>query len=391
MTEAIKKGYKHTELGVIPKDWNVKKLGEIAKISRGASPRPIEDPIYFDDKSDIGWVRISDVTRSNKYLLNTEQKLSLEGIKKSRPVNKNNLIMSICATVGRPIITKIDVCIHDGFVVFDKLQENQEYTYYYLSSIENNWSKHGQTGSQMNLNTTLINNGIISLPKSSQEQSLIASVLSDTDALIESLNKLITKKKNIKQGAMQELLTGKRRLPGFKGEWDYCSFENTWQKLYPKSKISSGDGDSQGDFMLFVSGAENKRIDTVLYKNMEALIFSDGGIFNVRFFKGDFSVTDHCVTLNLNQSNGFYYYWLTLNQKMLDLQTFKGSGLRNLNKKELAKVEVPKPSLQEQSAIAQVLSDMDAEIEELEKKRDKYLKLKTGIMQQLLTGRIRLK
>jgi len=118
----IKKGYKQTELGVIPENWEVKKISNIAKITRGASPRPINSPIWFDEKSKTGWVRISDVTKSIKILKYTTQKLSELGIKHSRYVEKNNLIMSICATVGRPILTEIDVCIHDGFVVFSDLK-----------------------------------------------------------------------------------------------------------------------------------------------------------------------------------------------------------------------------------------------------------------------------
>ena len=193
-------------------EWNLKKLSDIANITRGASPRPIGNPRWFDEKSEIGWVRISDVTKSRKHLFNTVQKLSSDGIRNSRPVNKNSLIMSICATVGRPILTKIDVCIHDGFVVFDKLHENIEFTYYYLLSIESKWSRHGQTGSQMNLNTTLINNEKIPIPKSPNEQSAIAEILSDMDAEIESLEQKRDKYLNLKAGMMQQLLTGRIRL-----------------------------------------------------------------------------------------------------------------------------------------------------------------------------------
>src|SRR5262249_26578926 len=97
-------------------EWNVKRLGELAKIQRGASPRPIDSPIWFDESSSVGWVRISDVTSAGMYLRETTQRLSPLGVQNSRPVSRGSLIMSICATVGRPIITDVDVCIHDGFV-----------------------------------------------------------------------------------------------------------------------------------------------------------------------------------------------------------------------------------------------------------------------------------
>ncbi len=204
-------GYKQTDVGVIPQDWEVKTLGEIADVFRGASPRPIENPIWFDDNSHVGWVRISDVTKSMKYLFETQQNLSKEGINQSRFVKKDSLIMSICATVGRPIITKKTVCIHDGFVVFDRPKGKIEYLYYYLSHVENRWSNEGQTGSQMNLNTGIIQNLKFAYPPLA-EQKAIAQVLSDMDAEISMLEEKRDKYKRVKLGMMQELLTGKIRL-----------------------------------------------------------------------------------------------------------------------------------------------------------------------------------
>lgn len=192
--------------------WVVKKLSEVSEIKRGASPRPINSPIWFDEKSRVSWVRISDVTRSVKFLNRTSQKLSESGIKHSRFVSRNSLIMSICATVGRPILTKIDVCIHDGFVVFANLKIETEYLYYFLISIEKEWSKNGQTGSQMNLNTGIIDSQIITYPIEKLEQTRIATIFSDIDNEIAALEIKLIKYKQIKQGMMQTLLTGRIRL-----------------------------------------------------------------------------------------------------------------------------------------------------------------------------------
>ena len=191
--------------------WETKRLGKIAKIQRGASPRPIDSPIWFDENSPIGWVRISDVTRSGMFLQETSQRLSPLGVAHSRPVPTGSLIMSICATVGRPVITQIDVCIHDGFVVLDNPQADQLFLYYVLKWIEPDWSKHGQTGSQMNLNTGLINGTPILLPPL-PEQTAIATVLSDMDAALTALEQRRDKTRALKQGMMQELLTGRTRL-----------------------------------------------------------------------------------------------------------------------------------------------------------------------------------
>lgn len=203
---------KNSELGEIPEDWEVVKLGEIANIQRGASPRPIDSPIWFDQNSSIGWLRISDVSNADKYLYETSQNLSELGVANSRLIEQDNLVMSICATVGKPIITKKDLCIHDGFVVFGSLHCDMEFMYYILQSIEPIWAKSGQTGSQMNLNTDLIKSTQVALPQSKPEQTAIALTLSDMDSEIAALEARAAKLAQIKQGLMQNLLTGKIRV-----------------------------------------------------------------------------------------------------------------------------------------------------------------------------------
>jgi len=192
--------------------WKDRPIKALADVQRGASPRPIDDPVWFDDSSSVGWVRISDVTQSGMYLSATTQHLSEAGIRKSRFVPPGNLIMSICATVGRPIITELNTCIHDGFVVFDALNVDKKFLYYALLNIEDDWSKRGQTGSQMNLNTGLINRTEIPVPDELEEQSAIAQVLADMDAEINALESRLTKARALKQGMAQALLTGRIRL-----------------------------------------------------------------------------------------------------------------------------------------------------------------------------------
>ncbi|MBI5347169.1 MAG: restriction endonuclease subunit S, partial [Candidatus Aenigmarchaeota archaeon] len=100
----------------VPDGWRRLKIGDIAQVGRGASPRPIQDPKWFAD-SGIGWIRIEDVTSSRKYIEKTKQYLSEEGVSKSVFVDRGDLIMSICGTIGRPMILNMQACIHDGFVV----------------------------------------------------------------------------------------------------------------------------------------------------------------------------------------------------------------------------------------------------------------------------------
>lgn len=193
--------------------WELKKLGDIANIQRGASPRPIDSPIWYDITSSVGWVRISDITASNGRILEkTKDYLSQQGIAQSRFLPAGSLIMSICATVGIPVITNIDTCIHDGFVGFTKLNDiDKVFFYYKLKELENNFKSMGQTGSQNNLNTNLVKKYPIPLPPL-PEQKAIAEILTDMDKEIEALEKKRDKYKAIKQGMMQELLTGKTRI-----------------------------------------------------------------------------------------------------------------------------------------------------------------------------------
>ncbi|MEP0880981.1 restriction endonuclease subunit S [Trichocoleus sp. ST-U3] len=194
-------------------EWEEKKLGTLADIKRGASPRPIDSPIWYDNSSNVGWVRISDITASNgRVLERTRDYLSDKGIAGSRFLPTGSLIMSICATVGIPVITNIDTCIHDGFVGFSKLNDvDKVFLYYKLKEMENNFRARGQTGSQSNLNSDLVRDCIIQLP-TIEEQKAIAQVLTDMDTEIEALDQKRDKYKAIKQGMMQELLTGRTRL-----------------------------------------------------------------------------------------------------------------------------------------------------------------------------------
>ncbi|MCR9296935.1 MAG: restriction endonuclease subunit S [bacterium] len=205
-----------TRLSGFSGEWKSTTLGELAEIQRGASPRPIESPIWYDTQSKIGWVRISDIANSDgRTLLATRDYLSPMGVAASRFIPTGTLIMSICATIGRPVVTGFDTCIHDGFVSFCNLRHvDQGFLFYTLKELEADLAAMGQTGSQANLNTDLVKGCEISLP-SVDEQKAIAGMLSDMDTEIAALEQRRDKTKAIKQGMMQSLLTGRMRLvPG---------------------------------------------------------------------------------------------------------------------------------------------------------------------------------
>ena len=398
-TDRVPPGYKQTEVGVIPEDWEAAKIGAFANILRGASPRPIDSPVWFDEKSNTGWLRISDATSAGKYLTETSQNLSAAGISNSRFVESGNLVMSICATVGRPVLTRKNVCIHDGFVVFNDLRVAKEYLYYVLSNIEKDWSKHGQTGSQMNLNTGLIGSTPIPLPPTLEEQRAIAAALSDVDALISGLDKLIAKKRAVKTAAMQQLLTGKQRLPGFSGEWEINTLQESTHCLDNlRVPLNEAQRDQmRGDYPYCGANGILDYVDDYVIDEDIILIAEDGGYFDEYSHRpiayrmiGKCWVNNHAHILKAKEgfSQDFVYYSLVHK----NILKFLASGTRaKLNKSEMYKIEIDVPNeIEEQTAIAAVLSDMDAEISALEGRREKTRRIKQAMMQELLTGRTRL-
>ena len=198
-------------LGEIPEHWKAKKIKRLCQVKRGASPRPIDDPIYFDDEGEYAWVRISDVTASAKYLLTTEQKLSQLGQSKSVCLGPGELFLSIAGTVGKPIITQIKCCIHDGFVYFTGLKQNREYLFYVYSGGEL-YKGLGKLGTQLNLNTDTIGDIRIPVPPEEEQQAIVTYLDRETakfDALISRIRAGIEKLKEYSTALISAAVTGK--------------------------------------------------------------------------------------------------------------------------------------------------------------------------------------
>lgn len=410
----VRPGYKMTEVGVIPEDWLTVPLSQTARrISRGASPRPIDSTVWFDERSGVGWVRISDVTKSYRYLTETSQRLSEAGVAHSRFVSSGSLIMSICATVGRSVETRIDACIHDGFVVFEQPTCDQSFLYHVLARLEPTWGKTGQTGSQMNLNTSLINARLITLPRSQVEQRIIASALTDVDELLFGLDRLIAKKRDLKQAAMQQLLTGKIRLGGFNGEWEVKRLGDVG--IFLKGRGITKD-QSQSGTLPCIRYGEIYTHHNDLIRSFNSWISPEAAAIATKIKRGDllfagsgetkeeigkcaafihaheaFAGGDIVILRLIGADPVFMgYYCNTASINAQKASKGQGDAVVHISATALASIVVKIPSLPEQLAIASVLSDMDAEISELEARRNKTRALKQGMMQELLTGRIRL-
>lgn len=173
-------------IGEIPEGWDCIPIKRKARINRGASPRPIDDPKYFDEDGEFAWVRIADVTASEKYLENTTQILSELGSSLSVKRYPGDLFLSIAGTVGKPIITKIKCCIHDGFVYFQNLKIDDVFLYYIFLGGEA-YKGLGKWGTQLNLNTETIGSIHIPLPPDLKGQQAIANFLDQKTSAIDTL------------------------------------------------------------------------------------------------------------------------------------------------------------------------------------------------------------
>ena len=184
--------------------WEQRKLGDLAEIVRGASPRPISDPKWFDDNSDIGWLRISDVTNQNGRIYYLEQHISKLGQEKTRVITEPHLLLSIAATVGKPLINYIKTGVHDGFLIFLNPKFDLEYMYQWLEMFRPKWNKYGQPGSQVNLNSNLVRKQKIALP-SREEQQRISSFLKQLDSLIALHQRKLERLKQLKKFLLQNM------------------------------------------------------------------------------------------------------------------------------------------------------------------------------------------
>lgn len=185
-------------------EWEEKKLGELADIVRGSSPRPIQDPKWFDELSEIGWLRISDVTNQNGRIHYLEQRISELGQEKTRVLKEPHLLLSIAASVGKPVINYVQTGVHDGFLIFLNPTFDKEFMFQWLEMFKDGWNKYGQPGSQVNLNSDIVRNHSLSIP-SLQEQRAIGVFFANLDDLIASQQAKITELETLKKKLLQNM------------------------------------------------------------------------------------------------------------------------------------------------------------------------------------------
>lgn len=212
--EAIKKGAMQ-ELLRPKEDWVRIILDDEIDVNRGGSPRPIQDYIT-DSPNGVNWIKIGDTNSKSKYITSAKEKIKENGVQNSRQVQVGDFLLSNSMSFGRPYILKIDGCIHDGWLVLQNYQESfdREFLYYTLTSkdVLNQYMSKASGSGVLNLNKQLVKTVELNKPRDVSEQSRIASILKDMDDEIDMLKVKREKAKQIKEGMMQELLTGKTRL-----------------------------------------------------------------------------------------------------------------------------------------------------------------------------------
>lgn len=398
-------GYKRTEVGVIPVDWEVKKIGDICNFIVPGRNKPKK----FD--GDIPWITTPDLEdgRSVSYS-RLDLCISRDEAKNvgSKIVPAGSVLMSCAGELGIVAFTEKEIVINQQLHAF--IPSFSIDAFFLLNAIKSQKKYIDGVATKTAvpyINKDNCNSIPIPIPPLA-EQKTIAQCLSDTYALIAACDRAITKKRNIKQGAMQQLLTGKVRLPGFSGEWEVKEVGKICDFIVPgRNKPLNFDGDipwittpdledgrsvSKSRLGLCISRDEAKNVGSKIVPAGSIIMSCAGELGIVAFVKNEIVINQqlHAFLPSSGIDALFLINAIKSQKKYIDGVATK-TAVPYINKDNCNSIPIFFPPLSEQKAIAQILSDMDAEIAALEKKRDKYKAIKQGMMQELLTGKTRLK
>ncbi len=433
----VRPGSRQTEVGVIPEDWEVAQLGTLIEYTKGY---PFKSSEYSSDGVRV--IRVSDTSNqsilADSQIFVTERKASQYA--KWR-LSKNDLVISTVGSkppmytsmVGKVILIPQEyegaLLNQNAVVIRDKKKRthvqnillNHLRTKRYLKWIE---AIFRGNANQASITLKELFEFKVALPTTDDEQRTIAEALSDADAFIESLKQLIAKKRDLKQGTMQELLTGKKRLPSFSGEWGVKSLSDLF--VFSGGFSASRDQLSSDGYCYLHYGdihtlkksfvdirseyQDIPKLNIPLNRISRASLLEDGDIVFVDASEDEEGASKHVVIVNADDIpfiSGLHtivaksktnalghqyrrYCFQTAAVKAQFRFFAVGTKVLGINKTNIAKVTLPLPSVAEQTAIAAILSDIDAEIDALEAKLAKVSDLKQGMTQELLTGRIRL-
>lgn len=399
----IETKYKQTEFGVIPEDWQESNLSEVLKdFTTGATPyRGVKD--FYS--GNIPWVSSGELNYN--YIKDTNEHITEDARQKTnlKLYPAGTFLMAITGleaegTRGKCAILGTSATTNQSCLALRSTEKMSVEYWFYFYQFWSDWYafRFSQGTKQQSYKADIVKKFPVVYPKDKQEQSRITEALSDIDKLIVSLSKMIEKKRLMKQGTMQQLLTGKKRLPGFKGEWEEKAIGSICKIVMGQSP-SSVFYNTKGEGLPLVQGNADieKRRTIIRFYTSQITKTCDVRdiIMSVRAPVGTIGRAMHksCIgrgVCAIKYSNDYLYHYLIFIEKSWG-EFSKGSTFDSINYRELSEVSIILPKeIVEQSAIANVLTTMDNEIESLEEERDKYIRVKEGMMQKLLTGQIRL-
>lgn len=432
--QTVPQGYKQTEVGVIPEDWDVKSIGDIAVISSGGTPnRKISE--YWG--GDIPWVTTTLI--DGGYITYANEFITKKGLESSaaKICSIGTILMAMYGqgkTRGKVGVLSIDASINQACAAIS-LKNNCQSSYMLqiLNSMYDDIRDLSNSGGQENLSGQIIKNISIPFPPE-KEQTAIANILSDMDALLSELEQLITKKQAIKTATMQQLLTGKTRLPLFstytdgehKGQakgmksselgeipedWEVVKLSEIGDTIIGLT-YSPKDVSDFGTLVLRSSNIQNNQLsyENNVYVDMElpnrVIVKENDVLICVR--NGSRNLIGKCALIDekaagfafgafmsiyrVNAATSkFIFYQFQSNIIQNQINEIMGATINQITNKDMSSFQVSLPvNNEEQTAIANILSDMDAEIQALEQRLAKTRQIKQGMMQELLTGKTRL-
>ncbi|WP_350605668.1 restriction endonuclease subunit S [Pseudoalteromonas sp. MER144-MNA-CIBAN-0113] len=422
LMQTIAEGFKQTEVGIIPDDWNSASLHEICTFGGGTTPPRSQHDRYFVGGNN-NWIKTTDLNNSLLEISEeqiTDLAIAETGLKK-HPVGSVLVAMyGGFNQIGRTGYITQPSSINQALVAV-KPKPKKLHSYYLLSELNYNvdyWKGVASSSRKdPNITSNDVKNYKIALP-SVEEQTAIASALSDVDALLTELENLIAKKQAIKTATMQQLLTGKTRLPKFatytegekqgvpegkcKGtkpsqlgeipeDWDVGKFNDVCLS-FKTGKLDANAMRNDGEYRFYTCARKHYYIDHYAF-DTEALLVSGNGanVGYVHYFKGKFNAYQRTYVLS-DFCADVKYLKIYLEERLAErIRVEVNSGnTPYITMDTLTDMLVILPPKEEQTAIATILSDMDNEIQTLEQRLTKTRQIKQGMMQQLLTGRTRL-
>jgi len=418
-------GYKQTEVGLIPEDWEIVSIINCCDYAdyRGKTPPKTASGTFLVTAKNVRMGFI-DYQESQEYV---ETALYDSIMRRGKPLIGDILITTEAPLGNVAQVDREDIALAQRIIKYRPKNDALFTTYlkhYFLSErFQRILDDHSSGSTAKGIKGSVLHQLPIVIPPL-PEQRAIATALSDVDALLAAQDKLIAKKRDIKQAAMQQLLTGKQRLPGFSGGWEVKTLGDlfTFSGGYSASRdqlsveghcyLHYGDihGSSKTSIDTEVDYQDIPKLDIPLKQVSTKSLLKDGDVVFVDASEDDEGTSKHVVVVNksnlpfisglhtivakskIDELAHEYRHYCFQTQAIRQQFLFYAVGTKvsGISKTNMPKLTLPVPSIPEQTAIAAVLSDMDADLAALEQQRDKTRAVKQGMMQELLTGRIRL-